>query len=500
MRIYLKYLCVSLFMLCTIPELSGQPFSLDNSFQSTYQFMDPVFENEVGAINRIIEMEDGTLRLSGGFDDPNDLYEISHIVKLSPNGVFNPSFNNIGASVGISGIYKYLPYIYWYCRGGGGHIGRVNAETAEIDMFFYNNKDSSNWLGGNNMYLLPNGDFLVSGWIEYHYGLPDAIGSAIARIDKDGFYDTTFHHDASGPIGEFLKYDTNRVLITGTFEAYDNVPRHRAARIFNDGSIDTSFHSIFTGGSSLRPLYVQPDGKIIMGGFFYIQGFDKFLGIARLHPDGSLDSTFNNFNNVQSESGLLQTITAHEQYYHVNTCCLTPENKYLFGGGFRYCQGKYRGRIVQTDYNGFLDTTVFMGSGIDTCIGPPEYLDYLQVHCIIPAQNNKYYVAGNFSGFNGQMTEPIIRLNPHDHVGIEEQQKKKGLLVYPNPVKETLSISAGFMIEEVEIYNLSGSRVLKHQLNNTRKAIEISNLPQGRYILRATGKNDVWIEKFLVVR
>ncbi|MCF8371217.1 MAG: hypothetical protein K9H64_06330 [Bacteroidales bacterium] len=94
----------------------------------------------------------------------------------------------------------------------------------------------------------------------------------------------------------------------------------------------------------------------------------------------------------------------------MNTCCPTPDNKYLFGGVFRYCQGKYRGHIVLTDYNGFLDTTMFTGSRIDSALGYPGDYKY-GIATIIPAQNEKYYVAERFSGFNGQLVEPIIWVN-----------------------------------------------------------------------------------------
>ncbi|MCF8371826.1 MAG: T9SS type A sorting domain-containing protein [Bacteroidales bacterium] len=497
MKTYLKYLYVALFGVCIIYESFSQPFSLDETFQSSYIFRNYYDNNEVGAINKVIELEDGSLRLSGGFFDPFNPNRGASILKLSSIGGYDPSFFFPGYGGSIK-TFRYQDYLYLI--GQSGTTNRLDIQTGALDSVFWYNKNSSNWDGTiNNMFLFPNGDFLLSGWVTYHYGLPDAIGSAIARIDKDGFYDTTFHHDADGPIGEFLKYDTNRVLITGTFEAYDFVPRYRAARIFNDGSIDTSFHSIYTGGSSLRPLYIQPDGKIIMGGAFYIQGFDKIIAIARLHPDGSLDSTFNNFNNVQSELGLLQNITAWELEYYVNTCCPTPNNKYLFGGGFRYCQGKYRGRIVLTNYNGFLDTTVFTGSGIDSALGYPSDYGY-GIATIIPAQNEKYYVAGRFSGLNGQMVEPIIRLNPHDHVGIEEQTEEHGLMICPNPARDKINIKSNRNIEEIEIYNLEGQLLQITKPNKIEESIDVSTLPPGYYFIRATGRDEVFVRKFVVVR
>ena len=61
------------------------------------------------------------------------------------------------------------------------------------------------------------------------------------------------------------------------------------------GDIDPAFLAPSVGGgfpTRVSALAVQPDGKILMGGnFSTVWGAERF-GIARLNPDGSLDTAF----------------------------------------------------------------------------------------------------------------------------------------------------------------------------------------------------------------
>ncbi|MEA3444513.1 MAG: T9SS type A sorting domain-containing protein [Bacteroidota bacterium] len=478
---------------CTI--IYGQPFSLDNTFESSYVFRDYYDNNEAGGIISVIELDDGSLRIGGGFQDPFDIYNIGLNIKLHSNGMFDPSYGIFGGGVGLSIYYRH-PYIYYL---NWGTLGRCDYQTGIIDTVFYNNKYISNYGGHfNDLYILDNGDLLIGGGNVYHAGLPDVRYTWISRIKENGFFDTSFHHDANNHVKFFLKYDENRIMIAGNFTMYDSIPINQIARIYNDGSLDTSFHSILSNWP--KPLYIQDDGKVIVGGVVNIQNYDSLLALVRLNPDGSLDSSFNNFNNVQSKFGLVQVVTQAEEYYHSYTLVQTTNNKYIVGGNFANYQGYERHHIVLTDLDGFIDTTIFTGSGIDTCLGMLSSWGYTQVNTIVPAQNDKYYVAGKFSGFNGQMVEPIIRLNPHDHVGVEEQEEEEGLLIYPNPAKETLLLNAGSFITEVEVFSLSGRLVKVVPINSTRKSIDVSEFPSGNYILRAISRDEVWVKKFVIIR
>ncbi|MFD2942640.1 T9SS type A sorting domain-containing protein [Flavobacterium notoginsengisoli] len=54
---------------------------------------------------------------------------------------------------------------------------------------------------------------------------------------------------------------------------------------------------------------------------------------------------------------------------------------------------------------------------------------------------------------------------------------------YPNPVKHILNIQYKSIIDDIQIFSVSGQSVLFKKINNTHSEIDLSNLPRGMYIL-----------------
>ncbi|MEA3444516.1 MAG: two-component regulator propeller domain-containing protein [Bacteroidota bacterium] len=81
--------------------------------------------------------------------------------------------------------------------------------------------------------------------------------------------------------------------------------------------------------------------------------------------------------------------------------------------------------------------------------------------------------------------------------------KNKETELYPNPAKDNITISAPseiIPIAGIEIYNQSGQLLQKTTINKKQGTIDVSGLSPGNYFLRATGKSDVWVRKFVVIR
>lgn len=64
--------------------------------------------------------------------------------------------------------------------------------------------------------------------------------------------------------------------------------------------------------------------------------------------------------------------------------------------------------------------------------------------------------------------------------------KKFNFSAYPNPASNNLTISASKNIENVEIFNLIGQKVMSLSPNTNTKSVDVSNLNTGVYILKAT--------------
>ena len=91
--------------------------------------------------------------------------------------------------------------------------------------------------------------------------------------------------------------------VAGDFQRAGSMRHVSLVRLKEDGSLDTSFAGFDTRHTAglINALLVQPDGKLVVGGFFGpISGRNH---LVRLNPDGSLDTTFatNGFGNMVSD-------------------------------------------------------------------------------------------------------------------------------------------------------------------------------------------------------
>jgi hypothetical protein len=69
-----------------------------------------------------------------------------------------------------------------------------------------------------------------------------------------------------------------------------------------DGHLDPSFHSTQTGPGQVRAALLETNGlTVVVGDFIDVDGAPR-KRLARLHPDGSLDSCFDPGDNEHAAS------------------------------------------------------------------------------------------------------------------------------------------------------------------------------------------------------
>lgn len=133
------------------------------------------------------------------------------------------------------------------------------------------------------------GKFIVAGWFNHIHNVPRP---GIARLNQDGSLDLTFD-PGLGPDGRILclAVDANdRILVGGSFRNFDGVPRSLLARLLPDGQLDTFDVAGWIGGgasaAAVNALALQPDGKIIVG------GQSLLYNLIRFTSDGTRDMSF----------------------------------------------------------------------------------------------------------------------------------------------------------------------------------------------------------------
>ena len=84
-----------------------------------------------------------------------------------------------------------------------------------------------------------------------------------------------------------------KVVIVGNFNRYDGATTVNIARLNANGALDASFNTgagLDSGGNWVK---VLPSGKILAVGGKKYRGTALNLGVVRINPDGSFDSSFN---------------------------------------------------------------------------------------------------------------------------------------------------------------------------------------------------------------
>ncbi|MFN8333431.1 MAG: delta-60 repeat domain-containing protein, partial [Saprospiraceae bacterium] len=129
------------------------------------------------------------------------------------------------------------------------------------------------------------------------------------------------------------------------------------------GEVDTSFNASYYTSStgSIKRIFVQPDGKFLVGGTFKAINGKSYNGIARFNTDGTLDTNFTP-PDLYSLNG---TIVKGAD---VNAIAMQSTGKILIGGNFLGYDSTPAPGILRLNPNGTIDTTFVSSSGITTDI------------------------------------------------------------------------------------------------------------------------------------
>jgi uncharacterized delta-60 repeat protein len=267
--------------------------------------------------------------------------------------------------------------------------------------------------------LQADGKILVGGRIS------DRVGeNYIARINPDGTLDTVFDPGASGgrqspaAINELAVQSDGKIIVTGNFSKLGGQPHDEIARLNPDGTLDTSFNPGTLG--AVFVLAVQPDGRIVVGGLL------SRSNLARLNPDGTLDAAFNLGTRGAVFGGPKVSIWP-EGNGAVKTLALQADGKIVVGGNFATLGNSPCCGIARLNPDGTLDTAFAPGtdwpvSGLRWLVdagGITKFAPGMNgpVRALAIQADGKIVVGGEFTGFTGfpeggAWTYAITRLNP----------------------------------------------------------------------------------------
>jgi uncharacterized delta-60 repeat protein len=176
-----------------------------------------------------------------------------------------------------------------------------------------------------------------------------------------------------------------KIIVGGFFSLYKGVTNNCIIRLNTDGSIDNSFDNSVGFNQSVNKMALQSDGKIICVGQFTTYKGVSANRIIRLNSDGTIDGSFvygTGFNGITF------------------SVAIQPDGKILVGGLFTQYKGLTENRIIRLNSDGSKDLTFDNSIGFDA-----------SVLSIAIQPDGKILVGGIYNTYKGVSANRIIRLN-----------------------------------------------------------------------------------------
>jgi len=249
--------------------------------------LDATFDPGTGfnfTVEEIVALADGKILVGGNFTTYNGTARVA-TARLNADGSLDTSFNPIlpagtVRSIALQTDEKILiggmfDSVNGQTRNG---LARLNADGS-LDASFNPGFGSSSI---RSVVVQADGKILVGGTFN---GVNGFNRVNLVRLNSDGTLDSSFNAGSIAAVSQIeLAPDGKYVLLTTT-----------VVRVNNNGTTDATFQSptfSFNNQFGLFTILVQPDGSVLVGGDFSAVGGIPRSKLARLKPDGALDTSF----------------------------------------------------------------------------------------------------------------------------------------------------------------------------------------------------------------
>ena len=253
--------------------------------------------------------------------------------------------------------------------------------------------------------LLPDGSALMGGYFDTLQDASFAVfyRGGITRINSDGTLDPTFAEeggfgsfDGNKRVADIARQPDGKLIVVGEFTTFHGLARNRIVRLNVDGTLDSSFDVGSGADDTVEAVLVQPDGKILIGGYFTTYNGTARRLLARLNADGTHDAAF------------VPPTFGGGASWRVESLALQPDGKALIGGSFYFSGSPFKAALCRVTTLGALDSSfngVTDGAHVDGSTGTIRSVLDIKVE-----MSGSILIAGNFTAFNNTTRGGFARL------------------------------------------------------------------------------------------
>ncbi len=281
----------------------------------------------------------------GGFFQFVSTQSRNRVARLNSDGSIDPTFDpGTGCDGKIVAADPTNPFLFAIKIQNDGKIiiggnftnyngvarsGIARLETnGVLDATFVVGSGVNSWV--RSMLIQPNNQIMLSGWFTSYNNRPY---NRMVRLNPDGSADTNFNAyfgDLTSVYTMTLLPD-KKIVVGGHTVNSNSVFQQEVVRLSTNGVYDTTFNPGGSGANEkVESVVLQPDGKLVLGGYFTLYNGAHVESVARLNADGTLDNSF----------------TASVDNW-VWTVLLQSDGKILICGGFNVVNGAPRSGIAR---------------------------------------------------------------------------------------------------------------------------------------------------------
>lgn len=443
----------------TALSVAQAPLCVDPSFQPAF------LEGEVAGIDY---MPNGQILVGGGSLRHPAWVNWKARCRLNPDGSVDPTFEQVVGP--YAGEVRIWGEEYFFQRTTSGVI-RCFLSSGTGD-YTYSTPYPEFSAGGGGFHIFPDGKQWRAGWHskqlydEEGNDIGSEPGYGLIQVLPDGNTDPDFDHKYTAPgwLTTIFEAPDRRFLLGcagGT--QYEDRPVGGLIRTWPDASLDTTFNTTFLSWGRVFNYYFYPDGRMLAFGDFVAPEYpEDTVNVLRLHPDGSVDTSWPNID-FRYEAAYFSGFGTIYDFLEIEP------GKLIVVGEFDHVDGQPMGRMAVIDTAGHVLWDYLPGAGAGPLQGelgsPHGYLSGID-----EAPDGFIYIYGKFQGFDdGCSNHPdqtlIARLYPLD-VGISEPSLAPSVSVIPNPSNGQFNLSFPVQPEAgtLEVLDMQGRVVYQSRL------------------------------------
>jgi uncharacterized delta-60 repeat protein len=330
---------------------------------------------------------------------------VAGLIQLTPDGDLLNAFNSSGSLPLNDFVFSFLPLPdggVWvsgrFTSFLGESVGRavrldrnlnvVSTRLTGVGASRRGSVSSYQWV--NAVAVQPDSKILVAGGFRLYAG---QSVSSIVRLERSGQVDPAFRAGLTGQLdsGRVIRdvalQSDGKIIAVGNFDQFDGQIQRCIVRLLPDGTLDPTFN-VGGAGAANVPSFPAPAittvkvdslDRILIGGSFTHFNAQPRLNLARLLPNGQLDTEVSSFNPDE----VVEEIALDSQ-------------------GRIWVSGAFTGGIMRLKEDGTVDLNANLGSGANG-----------NVTAVVVDDQDRAVIAGNFTKVQDNDVGRIARLLPN---------------------------------------------------------------------------------------